>query len=70
MRLAVFLGEREERISGAFASMVGNVVALRGVLDNYPAAFEKKTSVQILTDEDHHTLHVTALSRGLRFLLN
>jgi predicted alpha/beta superfamily hydrolase len=68
-RLAVFVGDREERISGAFASMVGNVVALKGVLDNYPTAFEK-TSVQILPDEDHHTLHGTALSRGLRFLLN
>jgi predicted alpha/beta superfamily hydrolase len=68
-RLAVFVGEREERIAGAFASMVGNVVALRGVLENYPTAFEK-TLVQILPDEDHHTLHGIAISRGLRFLLN
>lgn len=68
-RLAVFVGEREEHISGAFASMVGNVVALRGVLENYPAAFEK-TTVQILPDEDHHTLHGTSISRGLRFLLS
>jgi hypothetical protein len=67
-RLAVFVGEREERIAGAVASMVGNVVALRGVLDNYPTAFEK-TLVQILPDEDHHTLHGIAISRGLRFLL-
>jgi predicted alpha/beta superfamily hydrolase len=51
-RLAVFAGEREEHISGAFASTVGNVVALRGVLENYPAAFDK-TTVQILPDEDH-----------------
>ena len=68
-RLAVFVGEREERIAGAFASMVGNVVALRGVLENYPTAFEK-TLVQILPDEDHHTLHGIAITRGLRFLLN
>ena len=68
-RLAVFVGEREERIAGALASMVGNVVALRGVLENYPTAFEK-TLVQILPDEDHHTLHGIAISRGLRFLLN
>jgi predicted alpha/beta superfamily hydrolase len=68
-RLAVFVGEREERIAGAFASMVGNVVALRAVLENYPTAFEK-TLVRILPDEDHHTLHGIAISRGLRFLLN
>ena len=68
-RLAVFVGDREERISGAFASMVGNVVGLRGVLDNYPAAFDKSL-VQILPDEDHHTLHGIAISKGLRFLLN
>jgi predicted alpha/beta superfamily hydrolase len=68
-RLAVFVGEREEHISGAYASMVGNVVALRGVLENYPTAFDK-TLVQILPDEDHHTLQGTSISRGLRFLLN
>jgi predicted alpha/beta superfamily hydrolase len=67
-RLAVFVGEREERISGAFASMVGNVVALKGVLENYPAAFEK-TSVEILPNDDHHTLQGVSISKGLRFLL-
>jgi predicted alpha/beta superfamily hydrolase len=68
-RLAVYVGEREERIAGALASMVGNVVSLKGVLENYPTAFEK-TLVQILPDEDHHTLHAIAISKGLRFLLN
>jgi hypothetical protein len=68
-RFAVYVGDREERISGAFAAMVGNVVSLKGVLDNYPMAFEK-TLVQVLPDEDHHTLHGTAISRGLRLLLN
>jgi predicted alpha/beta superfamily hydrolase len=68
-RLAVYVGDREEHISGAFAAMVGNVVSLKGVIDNYPAAFEK-TLVQVLPDEDHHTLHGTAISRGLRFLLS
>lgn len=68
-RLAVFVGEREERVSGAFAGMVANVVGLRGVLDNYQTAFEK-TTIQVLPDEDHHTLHGMAISRGLRFLLS
>lgn len=68
-RLAVYVGDREEHISGAFAAMVGNVVSLKGVLDNFPTAFEK-ILVQVLPDEDHHTLHGSAISRGLRFLLN
>jgi predicted alpha/beta superfamily hydrolase len=68
-RLAVFVGEREERISGAYFSMVGNVVSLKGVLDDCPAAFEK-TTVQILPDEDHHTLQGVSITNGLRFLLN
>jgi predicted alpha/beta superfamily hydrolase len=67
-RLAVFVGDREEHISGAAAAMVGNVVSLQGVLENYPTAFDK-TLVKILPDEDHHTLHGTSISRGLRFLL-
>jgi hypothetical protein len=49
--------------------MVGNVVALRGVLENYSTAFEK-TLVQILPDADHQTVHAIAISKGLRFLLN
>jgi len=67
-RLAVYVGDREEHISGADAAMVGNVVSLQGVLENYPAAFDK-TLVQILPDEDHHTLQGISISRGLRFLL-
>ena len=62
------MGDREEHNSGVDAAMVGNVVSLRGVLENYPAALDK-TLVQILPDEDHHTLQGTSISRGLRFLL-
>ncbi|MBS0580655.1 MAG: alpha/beta hydrolase [Proteobacteria bacterium] len=68
-RLAVYVGEREEHISGAYPSMVGDVIALKGVLENYPNAFEKNL-IQVLPEEDHHTLQGTALSRGLRFLLS
>ncbi len=67
-RLAVFVGSREEKIAGPIASMVGNVTALKNLLAGYPHAFDARL-IQILPDEDHHTVQAIALSRGLRFLL-
>lgn len=66
-RLAVFVGDREEQDGGLAASMVGNVTALRAILDAHPQAFAS-THIEIMPNEDHFTLHGRAISRGLRFL--
>ena len=67
-RLAVFVGSREEKIAGPIASMVGNVTAFKELLASYAHAFDA-CLIQVLPDEDHHTVQAIALSRGLRFLL-
>jgi predicted alpha/beta superfamily hydrolase len=67
-RLAVFVGDREEQISGPIARMTSNVIALRSLLKRYPKAFNS-VWIEVLPDEDHHTVQGISLSRGLRFLL-
>jgi predicted alpha/beta superfamily hydrolase len=67
-RLAVFAGEREERIGGPKARMTSNVLNLGALVAAHPAQFGA-ASVKIVPGASHHTIYGGSFTDGLKFLL-
>lgn len=68
-RLAVLVGEKEERIAGERYKMTSNVLDLESLIANHQSNFGP-VSVRVLDDESHHTLLGRAVTLGLQFLIS
>ena len=67
--LAVFVGEKEERIAGESFKMTSNVSDLGKLVANYQSSFGPVT-VKVLQNESHHTILGSAITQGLQFLIS
>jgi predicted alpha/beta superfamily hydrolase len=67
--IAVYVGEREERIAGASARMTSNVLDLGRLVAEHRLRFERAT-VRVLPNESHRTILASAVSQGLQFLIS
>ena len=67
--IAVYVGEREERIAGASARMTSNLLDLGRLVAEHRSRFERATA-RVLPNESHHTILASALSQGLQFLIS
>lgn len=67
--VAVYVGEREERIAGARAKMTSNVLDLGRLVAEHRSSFER-AAVRVLPNESHHTILAIAVTQGLQFLLS
>jgi predicted alpha/beta superfamily hydrolase len=67
--IAVYVGEREERIAGASARMTSNVLDLGRLVAEHRSSFGRAT-VRVLPNESHHTILATAVTQGLQFLIS
>ena len=67
--IAVYVGEREERIAGASARMTSNLLDLGRLVAENRSRFERATA-RVLPNESHHTILASALSQGLQFLIS
>jgi predicted alpha/beta superfamily hydrolase len=67
--VAVYVGEREERIAGASAKMTSNVLDLGRLVAQHRSRFGR-AAVRVLPNESHHTILAPAIASGLQFLLS
>ena len=67
--VAVYVGEREERIAGAWAKMTSNVLDLGRLVAQHRSSFGR-AAVRVLPNESHHTILAPAIASGLQFLLS
>ena len=67
--VAVYVGEREERIAGTAAKMTSNVLDFGRLVAEHRSSFGRAT-VSVLPNESHHTILATAVTRGLQFLIS
>lgn len=67
--VAVYVGEREERIAAASAKMTSNVLDLGRLVAVHRSSFGR-VAVRVLPHESHHTILAPAISSGLQFLLS
>ena len=67
--IAVYVGEREERIAGASARMTSNVLDLGRLVAEHRSSFGRAT-VRVLPNESHHTILASAVTQGLQFLIS
>ena len=68
-KLAVYTGEREERMAGAPYKMVSNVLSLAALTFDHKSKFEDVT-IRVLPNQSHHTIPAIAVVEGLQFLLS
>ena len=68
-RLAVLVGEKEERIAGKRRKMTSNVLDLEILIANHQSNFGP-VSVRVLENESHHTVLGRAVTLGLQFLIS
>ena len=68
-RVAVFVGDREERISEPSARMSSNVLEFGRLVAQFRAQFAG-TAVVVLPNTSHHTILGPALTQGLQFLIS
>ncbi|MGN6820442.1 MAG: alpha/beta hydrolase [Sphingomonas sp.] len=68
-RMAVYIGEHEERISPPKARMVSNVLDLQRLVADHRSQFAAPL-VQVLPGLSHHTIMGIACTYGLQYLLS
>jgi hypothetical protein len=68
-RLAVYAGDREERISEPKARMTSNVLELDRLVAAHRASFGG-VEISVLPRTSHHTIIGPALTQGLQFLIS
>lgn len=67
--VAVYVGEREERIAGAPYRMTSNVLDLGRIVAEHRSSFGR-AAVRVLPNESHHTILASAVTQGLQFLIS
>jgi hypothetical protein len=67
--VAVYVGEREERIARAYSRMTSNVLDLARIVAEHRSSFGR-VAVSVLPEQSHHSIVAPAASLGLRFLLS
>jgi len=68
-KLAVYTGEKEERIAGPEYKMASNVLSLAALTFDHKSKFEDIT-IRVLPNQSHHTIPAIAAVEGLQFLLS
>lgn len=68
-RVAVYVGDREERISDPPARMTSNVLELGRLVAEYRNQFAGVT-VSVLPNTSHHTILGSGITQGLEFLIS
>jgi predicted alpha/beta superfamily hydrolase len=68
-RLAVFVGEQEERIASPKGRMTSNVLEVARRVAAHRAQFPNGALIRVVPGTTHHTISGYAFAQGLRFIL-
>lgn len=68
-RLAMLVGEQEERIAGPKGRMTSNVLEVARRVAAHRRQFPNGALVRVVPDTTHHTISGYAFAQGLRFIL-
>jgi predicted alpha/beta superfamily hydrolase len=68
-RLAIFVGEQEERIASPKGRMTSNVLEVARRVAAHRAQFPNGALIRVVPNTTHHTISGYAFAQGLRFIL-